>query len=627
MPFAAGIIICVFASTVLMGQMPILQEPPRQRDLGTSLNALNTVIREDPHRAVRMLWTLDREYPDNPDILNLLGDAYQALGQVDSAMVAYDRCLTAQPGNARASAALGTLYLQKGDRDKGEAVFRDLLLQAGPSMNTYRTIGSTLGRAGFYDLALRWYEEGREKSKPQYLLTFDIAQLRKTTGDFEGALDEYVSLFESSPNHYPLARDRILELMEDPRANAEALLSRLSNAAEKSAQREMVMNTLALAYLQQGMLENALEKALEAEKVKASDGKVLLDLAEKTVGEYKRRPREEKPQYFDMALRALGAFIDGHPRSPEIPTAKLMLVNLLVDLASGRVNARPGLELETATAQAIEALDWMITTYPNTDNAEEAYLKKGDVVFRLEKRPRDAIEIYKEGLAKARYRPIAFAERLGRLYLVVGDYDNAGKYFTQLVKRREPELHEAGVYYTGLLFGIRGEYEAAKDTLSALAESNPSSPFTNDAIDLAWAIEEGLQGDQKVLGGYVDALEYELAEDTTKAIDALNGITARPAETPLRSRSLLRIGELYQGSRMFDQAVGAFESFIRDYPKDVRVPDAERRIGQVYEYGYGDTSRALGKYEDILLSYPHYIFLDDVRQDVTRLRSKAGASG
>ena len=613
--------------TVLLGQTPLPLDSPRKEDVRASLNVLTSLVREDPHRALRMLETLGQEYPDNPEILNLLGDAYQVLGQVDSAIVAYGRCLSVHPGDVRAGAALGTLQIQRGDREKGEAVFRDLILQTGPSVNTYRTIGATLSRSGFYDLALRMYEEGRQQTKPDYILTFDIAQLRKTMGDFEGSLGEYVYLFETSPNQYPLARDRILELIEDPRANAETLLGRLSDAAEKSPQREMIMNTLALAYLQQGMIENALEKALEAEKMKASDGKVLFNLADRTAGEYRRRPREDRSKYFDMALRALGAFIDGHPRSPQIPRAKLLLVDLLVDLASGRVETRPGLELETATAKAIEALDWMIASFPGTDHAEEAYLKKGDVVFRIEKQPREALEIYKEGLSKARYRPIAFAERLGRLYLVVGDYENAGTYFAQLVKRKEPELHEAGVYYTGLLFGINGEYEAARDTLSALAEANPSSPFTNDAIDLAWAIEEGLQGDQKVLGGYVGALRCEFAGDTTRAIEALNDIITRPAETPLRSRALLQVGELYQGSRLFDQAVGAFDTFIRDYPTDIRVPDAERRIGQVYEYGYGEASRALEKYEDILLSYPYYIFLDDVRQDVMRLRNKAGASG
>jgi hypothetical protein len=55
------------------------------------------------------------------------------------------------------------------------------------------------------------------------------------------------------------------------------------------------------------------------------------------------------------------------------------------------------------------------------------------------------------------------------------------------------------------------------------------------------------------------------------------------------------------------------------------VPDAHRRIGQVYEYGYRDAKLALEKYESILLSYPYYIFLDEVREDVTRLRNRVGS--
>jgi tetratricopeptide (TPR) repeat protein len=266
----------------------------------------------------------------------------------------------------------------------------------------------------------------------------------------------------------------------------------------------------------------------------------------------------------------------------------------------------------------------MIAAFAGTDHAEEAYLKKGDLVFRIQKKPEEAVAIYKAGLAKARFRPVAFAQRLGRLYLVLGDYANAEGYFTRLVNDREPELHDTGVYYTGLLLGIRGQYEAARDTLTSLAEKNPASTLTNDAISLAWTIEEGLQGDQKNLARYVAALRCEVAEDTTGAIEALHGILELPAETPLRSRSLFLTGELYGRSGRFDEAVSAFETFVRDYPTDIRVADAHHAVARVYEYGYGDLERALGKYEDILLTYPHYLYLDDVREDVTRLRNQMG---
>ena len=150
--------------------------------------------------------------------------------------------------------------------------------------------------------------------------------------------------------------------------------------------------------------------------------------------------------------------------------------------------------LETAVIRSIEALDWLIRTYPDTEHAEEAYLKKGEVLFRLKKQPAEAIEVLKEGAAKAKYRPGMFSEHLGRIYLVIGEYDQAREYFGRLVKSEVLDLHEAGVFYSGLLLSFSGDYETARDTLTALAESNPSSQFTNDAIRLAWVIEEGLQG-------------------------------------------------------------------------------------------------------------------------------------
>ncbi len=623
----------------------VAQTPPgagigKHRDVSALLRVITPIVRDDPHRAVRMLGALDKEFPGNPEVLGLLGETYGVLGEVDSAIAAYGRCLDVNPADIRVGASLGMLHIQKGDRDKGESVFRSLISRTGRSVNTYRTIGMTLGAGGFHDLALRMFEEGRRENKVNYILTLDIAQLHRTMGDFEASLGDYLYLVETSPKHYALARDRILELFRDPRVEGTALLDRLAAAARASGegttaqsphpaaqgspQRANLVDLLALVYLERGMIENALETALEAEKLGDPDGKVLFNLAEKTALEYERQPFENRAKYFDMALRATEAFIDGHPKAPQVPRAKLMLVDLLTGLASGRVERLPAVELETATTKAIETLDWMIKTFPGSDHAEAAYLKKGDLVFRVQKRPREAIAIYQEGFSKARFHPAAFAERLGRLYLVVGDYDNAGAYFTRLVNDREPELHETGIYYVGLLLGITGQYEAARDTLSALAEGNPSSRFTNDAIGLAWAIEEGLQGDQKVLGRYVAALRHEAAEDTTEAIGALGEIAALPVETPLRSRALLELGELYQSSGVFEKAMEAFETFVRDYPTDIRVPDAHRHIGQVYEFGYGDAKLALETYEDILLSYPHYIFLDEVREDVTRLRNKAG---
>ncbi|MBP2680742.1 MAG: hypothetical protein H6Q78_605 [Candidatus Krumholzibacteriota bacterium] len=85
-------------------QQPGIQNPtPVQmphRDLATRLRVIAPIIREDPHRAVQMLQGLDREYPRNSEVLCYLGDAYQVMGEIDSALALYGRGLRS-PRTAR----------------------------------------------------------------------------------------------------------------------------------------------------------------------------------------------------------------------------------------------------------------------------------------------------------------------------------------------------------------------------------------------------------------------------------------------------------------------------------------------------------------------------------------------
>ena len=63
-------------------------------------------------------------------------------------------------------------------------------------------------------------------------------------------------------------------------------------------------------------------------------------------------------------------------------------------------------------------------------------------------------------------------------------------------------------------------------------------------VRVAWAIEEGLKGQQQVLRGYVNALHAELAQDTVRAVAELDRIVELGPGTPLRPRSLIRLSEL-----------------------------------------------------------------------------------
>jgi tetratricopeptide (TPR) repeat protein len=600
-----------------------------RRDLSSALGVARPLVRDDPQRAIEMLVALEAEYPGNPHILMLLGEAYRQTGDLERARASYERCLAAQPAHVQAGAMIGLLYIQSGDARKGEEAFDGLLERTEHGANTYRTIASTLSQNGYNDLALRYYEEGRARKDDEYVLTFDIAFLHKSMGEYEQALAEYFRVVEGGPKQQRLAKIKITELLRDSGANQDALLSALEEEVRRKAPyRNVIMEILAVVYLERGMLESALDMAVLADQGTGTNGTVLFSVAETAFQEYGRREDDlhsaERAAYFDLSLRALETYLGTYPKSPRIPNANLMLIDLLVDMTTGRVRARPILELNVAVARALEAMDWVIASFPGTDHAEQAYLRKGDVVLRLQKKPEKALEIYKEGMNKSRFHPVEFAERLGRVYLITQRYDEGKAHFARLIASNNQDLRETGVYYTGLMLAFTGEYESAKDTLTAVAGTNPSSQFANDAIEVSWSIEEGLKTDQRALSAYVKALHSELADDTVQVIAALATAISHSAGTPLCSRAVIKLGDVYRGQDRFDEAMKTFESFCADFPGDIRMADVRRKIGRIYEEGYGNIELALKTYEDILLSYPRYMFLDDVREDIMRIRQAAG---
>lgn len=599
-------------------------EANARRDLGSALRILRPLVREDPERALQILQSLDQEYPGNSQILLLMGELYQTVGEMDSARAVYERCLAAHPTSTRAGAALGMLYVHMDERRKAERVFKDLLNKTSHSAGTYRVIGSTLSNNGYFDMALRIYEDGRRANEGNYILTIDIAYLNKLMGNFEASLREYITLIETAPRQHQLARTKIMDLLDDPQADTEKLLELLRVEVElDKPNRTQIRHILALAYLESGMLEDALEMAMRSDSRKSS-GIVLFNLAEKTMEAYRWQPAAEKQQFFDLALRATEVFLERHSNSPQVPRVKLMLIDLLVDVSEGQVQGPEGMPLDMAMIRAMDALDWLIDEFPGTEYAEKAWLKKGDTVWHVKNKPREALEIYALGMKRARLYPTQFAERLGRVYLALEEYSAAEKYFTRLTLSGSRELQEAGFYYTGMMLSFMGQYEEARDTLTTLAERNPGSMFTNNSIELAWVIEEGLQGEQRILKSYIGALKAEVARDTAGTVEALLYIVKQPGATPLRLRALIRLGDTYASMREYARAIDTYEQVMVDYRTDILVADVERKIGQVYEQRENGILLALEKYENILLTYPHYIFLDEVRADVARLREELG---
>lgn len=606
------------------------QTPTRPQRVGQSdqyeitsqiANAMR-YLSTDPEHALRVLRALDKQFPNDERVVSRMGYVLQVMEETDSALVYYKRALKINPQSLEAGKSLGMLYLSM-DRD-GEAMqaFDDLLAANDHNMNAYRAVGTALREVGRYDQALAVYRKGRDRSPRNHVLSLEIADLLETVGDPKGALEEYLDYIGDEGRNYRYTKTRILDLM---RGLDDATQSQLAQSLEDrlalgKGNRFVMLDILASHYVESGLLEKALEKALLADKEGPSDGAVLIALAERILVQAEAHPREERRRYLELGVRALDAFASDHPRAPGTDRAKYTLATIYSRFGSGEVEGLTEAERVNYLEQAVAEYTDLSRRYPNSDYAERAYLERGDLLLHSLRRPDDALEAYRSGAVNSRRYNDVFAARIGDLYLGLKRYDEAKQYFEAMINSGIPELAQAGTYYTGLRLALAGQYGAARDTLAHLAEEVPSSPYTNDAIETAWIIQEGEVFHSKSVETYFRARQAEMVGDTTAAVENLERIVAQPVGETLRPRALFRLGTLLFQRGDLDRAVATLKQFLDEYPDEDMRPDVQRELAKVYEVGYEQYDRALKEFEDVLLNYPDYAFLDEVRQDVRRLR-------
>jgi len=626
------IILAVIAAVMLAAPFASGKEDPKKkaarvRQLHLDINRAMSVLRRDPERAIVELKGLLRTHPDKErQILEKLGYAFAYAGKVDSALTAYETVVRYEPISLFASRELGRLYINLGDREKAEALFDEVIKRSPSKLQAYRSVAETQTSVGWHDEAMKVYRQGRLELKKPTAFAIQIGDLEKLMGHEEVALEEYVTYALSKGANIMTAKKRVGELFRRPEADRDALFRSLDEQARARegdlAKRSRVLEIQSSAYLECGLLENALEKALEADRISVSKGTPFYHLLNRIYTDYGKQPPNEKRRYLDLCLRAVDAYLGRHPTATTAPDAYFIRASLLIDLSSGRIPGAPVEERQSALAQALETLDFILKTYPGTPHAERAILGMGDIQFYYLKQPAEALKIYRRGMKRSKEYQLSFAEQIAKVYLVLGEDREAEKYLATLIKSPNRELRETGFYYTGVMLAFTGDYATAKDTLTALAEGDPSSSLANDAIDFAWVLELGLKGDEESLKSYLASIKSDFAGDSTMTIELLEPFMTGSKTALLRSRAIYRLGSLYAGQGLFDAAIANFQALIDDHPEDPLVPDANCRIARVYEYGFGDKERALKMYEHVLMVHPDYMFLDEVRKNVMRLRGE-----
>ena len=623
------VIASLFAGAIAVASAFAQEQRPTRQPFPTDALSVSGDVLEatrllavNPQAGITLLRQLNARYPGRDDILARLGYGMQVVGEVDSAAFYYKAALDANPLNLDAGKALGSIYFGAGKEREAMQIFDRLLQANNYSVGAYKMVASALRDLGRVDEAISVLEQGRAKSKKNAVLTLDIANLYKQSGDPKRAMDEYFAYAATDARTYRFAREKMLEVLRDAGRDEASIVAYLKARVDTRGTGSFAAaDVLAAYYLEKGQLESSLEMALRADEDKASDGASLLVLTEEALARANMQPRDGRARYLDLALRASESYVKDHPNAPGLDRAMFALAGIYGEYGSGANPALTAADRKAYLERSVVQYAEVSRRFGGSDLADRAYIERGDVLLLKLKRPDDALNAYSSGAINSRRLGAEYAGRIARVFIGTGRTKETDKYLAQLSHAGNAELAQAGQYYTGIYLATQQKYELARDTLTSLAEGNPASAFTNDAIEAAWVIEEGLMLKSGSLDDFVAADKASMVGDTTAMVSKLQAIVAREAHDPLRPRALQRLGLLFFDQGSYDASLAAFQAYLKDYPKNDECAEVTRDVGRVYEVGLGRYNDALKEYEQIMLAYPDYAMLDDVRRDVQRVRT------
>lgn len=645
---AAGLVIVV---TLALAQtkpvpkpqpVPVLTQPGQPQQFPFAADPLTMsadlveamrLVQTNPEAALAMLHKLNARNPGRDDILTRLAYTLQAVEKTDSAAFYYKQALAVNPLNLEAGKALGSIYFANGNEQQAMNVFNGLLAANGYSLPAYRMVSTAIRDLGHPDEAVVLLEQGRARAKDSDpggrgvgAFTVEIAGYYKQMGNSRRALDEYLDYVAAEPRNFRFVRDRMIQVIADDEHNRAALVGYMQARVEKGGAGSFVAaDVLAAYHLQQGELENSLDMAMRADADKMSDGASLLSIGEDAINRAQTRPRVERGRYYDLALRSLEAYTQKHPQAPMMDRAHFLLAGVYSAYGSGVNSAVPVAQRAQYLEKSVNEYATVSKQFAGGDLAEQAYIERGDVLLRKLKRPKDAMDVYRAGSVQAHRQGTTYAGRIADVYIATGNPGDAEHYLKSLAQAEQPALAQAGQYYAGLYLVTQKKYDAARDTLTSLAEKAPFSEFTNDAIEVAWVLQEGLELKSGSLDDYSACMKADMVGDTTSVVSHLQAIAGRDAADPLRPRALKQLGTILFEAGDYDGSIANLRKFLADYPDNDDCAEVQRSIGHTYEMGLGQYAEALKEYEHVLVTYPDYAMLDDIRHDVERVRGYQGS--
>ena len=506
---------------------------------------------------------------------------------------------------------LAKLYQLMGLEKKAIKTFDLVLKAAKETPRILPTVASRLYKEKKYLLSLELYSLIKTQNrKGSY--NIQIANIHSHLGDIEAMYKELIDLILTFPNYFQTTKNIIQRSItdDDTNANNQKLKKLLIKSIQKNNSYE-TSKLLVWLFTQEKNFEKALDYEISIDKRLSNNKLDIIELTEITLS---------NKDYF-TTQKGLEYVLNNSPLNSfyyeycdlKLINLKFRILNDKMENESSEINKlikehKLILNKYTIKSETISTLqDYcaLLTVHSNRDTEAIEILNK--IINE------NVLNNYDEALCKIELAKIL--TNSGEMWDAILLYSQVEKEFKHDIIGQKAKFEKTKINY------YNGDFEWAQNQLKILKLST-SKLIANNAMKLSLLITDNLNLDT-TNNTLIMFAKAELLFEQKKYIHCLEQLDELERTFPNHSlidEVLLKKYHLFFKTKEYEKALLSLNQICKNHYHDILYDDALFYQAQLYEKILLNFDEAKKKYEELLLTNPNSIFVNEARKRYRNLR-------
>ncbi|RYY08175.1 MAG: tetratricopeptide repeat protein [Sphingobacteriaceae bacterium] len=544
---------------------------------------------------------------DNETYFKAYSYSLISLKKLDEAETLAKRMVKKHPDNLDYSITLGSIYTEKGDLPKADAVYKEILKNLPADEAQISNTANQFYQSGNTDYSIKTFLQGRAILHNEQLFSMPLISMYRFRREKMQMAAEYLNMLTTNPDYLYQAQNNLSSQFEGS-ADYEVFKGLLLDKIQKNPQALVFTQLLTWQYLQQKEYELALNQTIALSKRQKDNGEQVFQLCQTL----------NNNEAYDTAIRGY-EFIIGKGKQEYYIPARIEILNTKnLKITSGKYQQQDLISLEKDYQD-------LLTEFGRNSNTAFAMQKLARLqAFKLHKTT-NAEKLLKQIVQLEGVQPKLLADckmDLGDVYLLNNQPWEATLLYAQVEKGfPNTNVSQEAKFRNARLAYFTGDFDWAKAELLVL-KAGTSQLIANDALNLSLLITDNTTfdttGNALKMYARADLLIYK--EQTDRAMLTLDSINRVFPGNTLTDDILMSEARIFIQQKQYAAALTPLQKIVNEHATELWADDAVFMMADLYQNQLNDKPKAQVLYQKIITDYPSSLWINEARKKFRLLR-------